>query len=71
MCYNAPIYFNIRVMNNNHTLGAMYHIVTGAYGYHDSGFMALMIVSILCYIAIQKDALPNVHCNDAHCIFME
>ena len=33
-------------------------------GYRDIGFKALMIVSILCYIAILKHGLPSVLYND-------
>ena len=50
----------------------MYHIVTG--GYHDSGLKVLMVVARLYYVAILKQVLPSIHCNDANmniCISMQ
>ena len=66
------LFFVINFIDNIYPQDYMYRIVIGSY--HKSGFMALMKVSRLCYIAILKPVLPPVHYNDANVniyIFME
>ena len=52
----------------------MYRFMTDSGGYHDSGFIALMIISRLPYIVILIHGLLHAHYKYAsmnYCIFME